>query len=65
MPCDHIAARTATVDFQVWVAEGERPLPRRVVITYLEEEGQPQFRAQFSDWNLTPEVPESLVCIHL
>ena len=65
VPCDHIAARTATVDFEVWVAEGERPLPRRVVITYLEEEGQPQFRAQFSDWNLTPEVPESLFTLTL
>src|ERR1700726_3874247 len=42
VPCDHVAARTsAGVDFQVWVAQGSEPLPRRVVITYKDETGQP------------------------
>ena len=61
VPCDHVAARTAKgVDFQVWVAEGEEPLPRRIVITYKDEAGQPQFRADLSDWNLSPEVSDAL-----
>jgi hypothetical protein len=60
VPCDHIAMRTENTDVQIWVAEGAQPLPRRVVITYREEEGEPQFRAQFSDWNLLPDVPDSL-----
>jgi hypothetical protein len=47
------------VDFQVWVADGEQPLPQRVVITYRKSPGQPQFRAQFSDWNLAPAIGES------
>jgi hypothetical protein len=51
-PADHIAAKTPTVDFQVWIAEGDRPLPLRIVLTYKHTRGQPQFRAQFSDWNL-------------
>ena len=51
-PADHIAAKTPTVDFQVWIAQGDRPLPLRVVLTYKNTRGQPQFRAQFSDWNL-------------
>src|SRR5215471_18756691 len=51
-PADHIAAKTPTVDFQVWIAEGDRPLPLRVVLTYKHSRGQPQFRAEFSDWNL-------------
>jgi hypothetical protein len=50
-PAHHIAARTDTVDFQVWIAEGERPLPLRIVLTYKTEPGEPQFRAQFLDWN--------------
>jgi hypothetical protein len=58
MPCDHLAVRTAGgVDFQVWVAQGSEPLPRRIVITYKDENGQPQFRADFSKWNLAPDVP--------
>lgn len=52
----HLAARTQTVDYQVWIAEGDRPLPLRVVLTYKLAEGQPQFRAQFSDWNLAPQI---------
>jgi len=50
----HIAARTATVDFQAWIADGKQPLPLRVVLTY-PDAGQPQYWAQFSDWNLKPE----------
>jgi hypothetical protein len=30
------------------------------VITYKNAEGQPQFWAQLSDWNLSPDVPDSL-----
>jgi hypothetical protein len=45
---------------QLWVARGNQPLPRRLVLTYKKAEGQPQFWAQFSDWNLAPDVPDSL-----
>lgn len=55
----HLAARTDTVDFQVWVADGDTPLPQRVVITYKKAKGEPQFWAQFSDWNLAPAIEDS------
>jgi len=61
VPCDHLAARTAGgVDFQVWVAQGDEPLPRRIVITYKTENGQPQFWADLSKWNLAPDVSDAL-----
>jgi hypothetical protein len=47
-------------DLQLWIAQGSQPLPQRLVITYTRAEGQPQFWAQFSEWNLSPEVPDSL-----
>lgn len=50
----HLAARTVDLDFQVWVADGDAPLPLRVVITY-REEGLPAYRAQFGNWNLAPK----------
>ena len=59
-PAYQIAAKTPTVDFQTWIAEGDRPLPLRVVLTYKNTRGQPQFRADFSDWNLEIEPSESL-----
>jgi hypothetical protein len=61
VPCDHVAVQTDKgVDFQVWVAQGSEPLPRRVVITYKNETGQPQFWADLSNWNLAPEVSDAL-----
>ncbi len=57
VPVDHLAVRTAEVDCQIWLAQGEQPLPRRVVITYRDVPGQPQFWADFSNWNMAPEAP--------
>jgi hypothetical protein len=57
--CDHLAGATGKVDFQIFVAQGDQPLPRRIVITYRKETGKPQFRAQISDWQLNVNVPES------
>ena len=56
-PTDHIVASSADVDCQVWIA-GDK-LPRRIVLTYKNEPGQPQFRADFSKWNLAPGISET------
>jgi len=58
-PSHHLAARTKDIDFQVWVADGDKPLPLRVVLTYKTAPGQPQFRAQFSDWNFAPAINDA------
>jgi hypothetical protein len=55
VPADHIAGRTDSVDFQFWITEGDRPLPLRVVITYVQSPGEPQFWANFTDWNTSPK----------
>jgi hypothetical protein len=60
VPCEHLAFQGNQGDLQLWVAQGDQPLPCRLVITYRAAEGQPQFRAQFSDWNLSPDVPDTL-----
>jgi len=59
VPSHHLAGRTETVDYQVWIADSAQPLPLRVVLTYKNAEGQPEFRAQFSDWNLAPKIQDS------
>jgi hypothetical protein len=59
MPSHHLAGRTDTVDFQVWVGDGEKPVPLRVVLNYVNEPGEPQFRAQLTDWNLAPALDEA------
>ena len=57
--CDQIAVVGYGADLQVWVAKGDQPLPQRVVISYWSEAGEPQFRAQFKAWNLSPNVSDS------
>ena len=59
-PAHHLAGRTANVDYQIWIADGDQPLPQRLVLTYRKEKGQPQFRAQFSDWNTAADTPASI-----
>lgn len=53
---DHLAIRSADVDMQLWVAQGDEPLPRRIVLTYKNAPGQPQFRGDFTAWSLTPKM---------
>jgi hypothetical protein len=74
VPCDHLAGSTDTVDFQIWVAQGNEPLPRRVVLTYRDAEREPQFRARFSQWDFSPPFtdasfafapPEGMECLPL
>jgi len=60
LSCDHIAARTSQgVDFQVWIAQGDEPLPHRVVITNTDETGQLQFWADLTVCNLSLVISAS------
>lgn len=52
VPTDHVAVRSAEVDLQLWIARGPEPLPRRVVVTYKNAPGEPQFRADLYDWSV-------------
>jgi len=54
MPTDHIAGRTDDLDYQVWIREDN--FPTRIVLTYRNASGQPQFRADFSNWNTAPSL---------
>lgn len=54
--CDHLAFRSLDVDWQVWIEDGARPLPRRYVITTLDVAGSPQFQVRMNEWTTTPDV---------
>jgi hypothetical protein len=58
--CDHLVFRSERVDFELFVEQGERPLPIRLVIRYREEAGAPGFRATLHDWQTAPEFSDSL-----
>ena len=53
--CDQLAFRQADIDWQLWVEKGERPLPRKILITTRHEVGEPQFQAVLT-WNTKPAI---------
>lgn len=52
--CHHLAIRGSEVDVQLWVQEGDRPLPRKIMITSKWEGGSPRFTANLS-WETDPK----------
>jgi hypothetical protein len=56
--CDHLAFRQPTIDWQLWVAQGDKPLPRKLVITTRYEVGEPQYQV-IMRWNLKPKIDAS------
>ena len=58
--CDHLALRNADRGIQLWVQQGETPLPRRIAITWEQAPGRPQFRARLTQWELSPKLPDTL-----
>jgi hypothetical protein len=55
VPTDHLAGRTDSVDFEIWIEQGKKPVPRHLVLTYRNADGAPQYRATFADWNFAPQ----------
>ncbi len=55
--CHHLAFRNSAVDWQIWVEEGERPLPRKMAVA-ARDDGAPQFVAYYSKWELNPKFGE-------
>ena len=55
-PCHHLAFSQEAIDWQIWIEDGPAPLPRKLVITYKNEPGSPQYSATFSEWDLEPRI---------
>jgi hypothetical protein len=51
--CEQYAFRQDDADWQLWLQQGDFPLPCKVVITTMSDEARPQYTATYS-WNLTP-----------
>jgi hypothetical protein len=54
--CDHLAFRKKDVDFQIWIAQGDRPYPCKYVITSKLVSYGPQYSVQVRDWKTGNEV---------
>ncbi len=59
--CYHIAGNdvNGTV-FQFWITQDDFYLPVKMVLTYKEDNGQPQYEAIYSDWEINPSFPANM-----
>ena len=52
VPCRHLLLTQAPkIDLELWVEQNDKALPRRLIVTYRAEPGEPSFVAEFSNWN--------------
>ena len=58
--CFHIAGTAAGFTFQIWVNNDEFTLPAKMVIVYTNQQGNPQYEATYSNWNLNPVLPDAM-----
>jgi hypothetical protein len=58
--CEHLAFRNFDTDWQLWVAVGAQPIPRKMVITSKTMNSAPQYTLQVKEWktDVTPS-PEA------
>ena len=54
--CDHLAFSAPGTDFQIWIQRGDKPLPRKFVITSRDVVNAPQFTVLIENWDLAPVV---------
>jgi hypothetical protein len=48
--CEHLAFRNADTDWQIWIEIGDRPIPRKYVITSKSVTGGPQYTLRVKEW---------------
>lgn len=48
--CEHLAFRNQETDWQIWIETGDKPIPRKFVITSKSEAAAPQYTLVIRDW---------------
>ena len=63
-PCHQLAFSQDSIDWQIWIEDGPRPVPRKIVITYKQEPGSPQYTARLSAWDFQPRLSDHYFRFH-
>lgn len=54
----HLVLSQQDIDWQIWIEASKRYLPRKLIITYKNLPGSPQYTILFSEWDLTPQLAD-------
>lgn len=57
--CHHLAFVGESADLQLWIRDGDRPAPCKLVIDYKEEPGRPEYVVVMMDWKFDQQLPSS------
>jgi len=55
----HMLFSSPDIDLQVWVTDGNAPVFRKLVLTYKNEPGEPQYGVALSNWNFSPQLDKA------
>ena len=58
--CHNLAFRGNEVDWQIWIEDGDKPLPKKFIITSKWMAGAPQFTVSIRSWDLSPKFTEGM-----
>jgi hypothetical protein len=58
--CHHLAFDRDDIQWQIWIDAGDKPLIRKIVINQKMLPAEPQWTAYLRDWNLAPQLSDSL-----
>lgn len=56
--CHHLAFTQNALDWQIWIDDSDKPLPRKFVITYKTVDMAPQYAVRFTRWETDAKFPE-------
>ena len=60
VPCHHLSFDGDEAQLQLWIDAGDKPLPRKVVLSHKKLPGSPQWTAYLTDWNFSPQLADNL-----
>jgi hypothetical protein len=58
--CHHLAFRGNETDWQIWIEDGKKPLPRKYLITSKKLEGAPQYSIEIPEWNTDVKLSDQM-----
>ncbi len=60
VPCRHLVfSQPPGIELELWLEANDQSLPRRLIVIYRSLPGEPNFVAEFSDWNFTVHPPDA------
>jgi hypothetical protein len=54
----HLAFRGAEVDWQIWIEDGDKPLPRKFILSSNKVSGQPEFTVLIRSWDVGAKLSD-------